>query len=77
MSATITRDELAILLENEAHNGLAQDIRSGRNPRSAFTEPGHVGLLRKLREPRYLDGISAEAVATFKAVYSGELGVVA
>lgn len=65
---TVTRRELAILLENEAQNAAAEDIRSGVNAQVVCT-------LAMKRSPRYDDAISREAVATFEAVARGELVV--
>jgi hypothetical protein len=69
MSATrIPRDELARLLENEAHNAMAERIRAGSDPRTVLDTPA-------IRKPRYGDQMSREAIATFEAVISGELEV--
>jgi hypothetical protein len=68
LRASITRDELAILLDNEAFPAAADRIRGGREPRNV------LGELRPF-VPRYPDGTSREAVATFQAVCRGELNV--
>lgn len=65
----LTRDELAILLENEAFLTAAERIRCGEDPRRV------LGELRPF-VPRYPDAGSREAVATFQSICRGELKVV-
>lgn len=61
----MTRDELAILLEGEALNAYAEDVRCGIDPKV-------VAANALSRAPRYDDAISQNARATFQAIADGE-----
>lgn len=68
----MTRNQLATLLENEAHNVIAEHIRAGCDPAKELSD-GHGGLRKALRTSRYHDAASRNAKATFEAIVSGEL----
>ena len=70
----MTREELALLLENEAHLALAERIRAGSDPIDVLSD-GHGNLRKALRRGRYRDHISANARATFWEIVQGMLVV--
>lgn len=70
----MTRNELATILENEAHNTIAEHIRAGVDPVRELGD-GRGGLRKALRTTRYADAISRHAQATFQDIVSGALTV--
>jgi hypothetical protein len=70
----MTRSALANLLENEAHNAIAERIRAGSDPVHALGN-GQGGLRKALRTSRYADAISRDAKAVFEDVVRGEIVV--
>lgn len=71
----ITRDQLAILLENEAHNAFADLIRRGHDPGQVLGD-GHGRLNSSCLRPRYRDAESETAIATFDDVVTGRIQVI-
>lgn len=63
-----TREQLATLLENEAHNAAAERLRSGEDAQAVMKSILH-------HRPRYRDDTSREAHAMFRAVANGEVAV--
>lgn len=74
MPTRITRDRLAIMLENEAHNTFADLIRRGHDPVEVLGD-GHGGLNDACRHPRYRDGESLNAIELFQDVVTGRVQV--
>jgi hypothetical protein len=74
MTDTITRSQLATLLEQEAHNALAERIRAGSEPAEVLGD-GNGGLRKALRRSRYHDAISRNAKQTFADIVSGRVTV--
>jgi len=64
----MTREQLALLLENEAHLTAAERIRCGESPARVLSD------LRPFVS-RYNDAISREAVTTFQDVIAGRLAL--
>ncbi len=69
MKDTVTRDELARQLDNEAHLAAAEAIRCGEDPQAVLR--GLAGAA-----PRYDDGLSRNAHALFEDVVAGITEVV-
>lgn len=61
----MTRDELALMLEQEAQNAAADLIRCGADSAAVCAQVA-------ADSPRYDDDISRNAIATFRAVANGE-----
>lgn len=70
----ITRETLAQLLENEAHNVIAEHIRAGSDPIHELGD-GEGGLRKALRTSRYDDSISRHAQEMFTDIVTGRLKV--
>lgn len=68
----MTRDELALLLENEAHPAIAEHIRAGANPVHELGD-GRGGLRKALRTSRYQDDIARNTRTTFEDIVTGKL----
>jgi hypothetical protein len=73
---TITRIQLAAMLEGEAHNTIAEHIRAGVDPVHELGD-GKGGLRKALRTSRYADAMAREARATFEGIVRGEIEVTA
>jgi hypothetical protein len=71
----ITREQLALLLENEAHSVIAEHIRAGTDPVHELGD-GRGGLRKALRSSRYADSISRNARGTFAGIVRGEIKVI-
>lgn len=71
----MTREELAQMLESEAHNMIAEHIRAGADPARELADTSGAGLRKALRKMRYHDSISRNAQAAFQAIVDGELEV--
>ena len=70
----ITRESLALMLEQEAHPAIAEQIRAGADPAFVLSD-GQGGVRKALRSSRYEDGISRNALATFEQIATGEIQV--
>jgi len=70
----MTREELAQLLEAEAHNEIAEHIRAGVDPQREFGDDSHPSGVRKaLRRSRYGDQYARDALALFADVAAGRV----
>lgn len=69
MSLPMTREWLALLMENETYNSAAENLRCGGDPVAICK-----GLIR--RNPRYDDVESRNTHAVFAAIASGEEPIV-
>lgn len=70
----MTRKELALLLEDEAHNVIAEHIRAGADPAIELGD-GRGGLRKALRTSRYKDALGRSTTATFEDIVRGEITV--
>jgi hypothetical protein len=71
---TITREQLALLLESERHPHMAERIRADCDPVMVLGD-GKGGLRQALRRSRYDDKQAQDTQATLAAVVSGEITV--
>lgn len=70
----VTREQLALLLENEAHHDLAERIRAGSDPVLVLGDDAG-GLRRALRSSRYDDEQSHHARGTFTGIVTGAITI--